>query len=221
MQDQARAYGISTQRIPLGVALDRWPVTLPRARGRTRARLLSVGSLNRVKDHGTLLAAIARLWSSGQEVELDLVGEDTLNGAVQKQARELGLNQVRFHGFLTHDQLRPLFDQATALVVSSRHEAGPIVALEAALAGVPVVGTAVGHLAEWTPHAALSVPPADPSALATAIESVINNDDLRISLATAAQRIAVAENADWTAQQFLSIYDGLRTARRRAPSLTA
>jgi glycosyltransferase involved in cell wall biosynthesis len=222
MQRLACGFGIKAERVPLGVALDRWPPVLPRPREAGPAKLLSVGSLNLVKDHATLLHAVARLQGSGYAIELDIVGEDTLRGQVHALVRELGLEGiVKFHGFLTHERLRPLFSRATALVVSSRHEADPIVALEAAVAGVPVVGTAVGHLLDWAPHAALTVAPRDADALARTIARVIDDEALRLSLAHSAQRIALAENADWTAAQFLSIYDGLRTAGRRAPSLSA
>ena len=51
--------------------------------------------------------------------------------------------------------------EAHVSVISSRHEAGPVVALEAAAVGVPTVGTAVGHIAEWAPDAALAVPVGD------------------------------------------------------------
>ncbi len=38
------------------------------------------------------------------------------------------------------------------MIISSRHEAGPLAVLEAAVKGVPTVGTAVGHIAEWAPQ---------------------------------------------------------------------
>jgi hypothetical protein len=40
------------------------------------------------------------------------------------------------------------------MVVSSRHEAGPVAVLAAAVAGVPTIGTCVGHIAERAPSAA-------------------------------------------------------------------
>lgn len=218
----ARSLGVEARRLPLGVALDRWPEASPRPRSAGPGRVLAAGSINRVKDHATLLQAIALLQRAGAAIELDLVGEDTLAGSVQGLAQELGLSGVRFHGFVSHTNLRAFFERADLLVVSSRHEAGPVAALEAAVAGVPVVGTAVGHVAEWAPHAAIAVPTADPEALADAIGTGLRNDALRLSLASAAQRIALAENADWTADQFLELYERVRhRAARREPSLTA
>jgi glycosyltransferase involved in cell wall biosynthesis len=103
---------------------------------------------------------------------------------------------------------------ADLLVMSSRHEAGPLVLLEAAVLGVPTVGTAVGHIADWSPQATLAVPVGDAEALARAIGHVLANDELRLQLATEAQRRAIAEDADYTAGMFEGLYQRLLTARR-------
>ena len=122
-------------------------------------------------------------------------------------AAELGVAQhVDFHGFLTQRELRPIVESAHVAVISSRHEAGPLVVLEAAAVGVPTVGTAVGHIAEWSPHAALAVPCQDPAALADALEAVLADEDLRMRLADEALRRAALEDADHTAHAFDAMY---------------
>ena len=221
MQTMARPLGIRAERLTIGVALDRWPAAAPRPRGAGRARLLSVASINAVKDHTTLLHAIADLRARGEEVELDVVGVDTLHGQVQALAETLELEHVRFHGYVPHHELRPFFDRADLLVVSSRHEAGPIVALEAAIAGVPIVGTAVGHIAEWAPRAALAVPCADARALSVAIAELLNDDAKRLAIAHAAQHIALREDADWTAARCTELYEELQPLQRRTALQTA
>jgi glycosyltransferase involved in cell wall biosynthesis len=97
-------------------------------------------------------------------------------------------------------------DQADLLLVSSRHEAGPLVVLEAAVAGVPTVGTDVGHLHDWAPEAAIAVPVRDPEALARGIHALLDDEDRRMRLAHAAQQRAVARDADWTAAAIERIY---------------
>jgi glycosyltransferase involved in cell wall biosynthesis len=208
-----RALGIHAQRVPLGVDLTNWPPQSPRRRGPGPARLLHVASLNRVKDQPTLLRALAALARKGVAFGMDIAGVDTLDGEIERLASQLGLDgHVRFLGFRTQRELQPIMSAAHLLVMSSRHETGPLVLLEAAVAGVPTVGTAVGHLAEWTPTAALAVPVGDWSALADAIERVLNDEDLRLQLAWSAQRRAMREDADHTARTFEALYLSVRDA---------
>ena len=204
-------HGVQAQRVPLGVDLQRWPLRPPvRRRQDEQLRLVHVASLNRVKDQGTLLRAARGLADRGCDFRLDVVGEDTLGGEVQALAIELGVaRHVHFHGFLTQRELRPLVENAHVSVVSSRHEAGPLVVLEAAAVGVPTVGTAVGHVAEWSPAAALAVPCRDPGALALALESVLNDEDLRMRLAAEAHRRAQTDDAERTARMFQDLYRGV------------
>ena len=208
--DSLQALGVRALRVPLGVDLRAWPPQAPRRRSAGRARLIHVASLNRVKDQTTLLRALAILAGAGVDFCLDIVGVDTLQGAMQRLARQLGLERrVRFLGFRTQRELRPLLASADLLVLSSRHEAGPLVLLEAAVVGVPTVGTAVGHLAEWAPSAAYVAPVGDRVGLARAIQRVLGDEDLRLQLAAAAQRRAVREDADCTARTFEALYQSL------------
>ena len=74
-------------------------------------------------------------------------------------------------------------------------EAGPVVVLEAATMGIPCVGTAVGHLAEWHPEAALAVGVGDFRALSAAVRQLAHDETLRLRLGQAAQQRAVREDA--------------------------
>ncbi|PPV08248.1 hexosyltransferase [Xanthomonas bromi] len=202
-----QALGIAAQRVPLGVDLRAWLPAAPRVRTESIARLLHVASLNPVKDQTTLLQAMAALKRAGVAFTLDMVGVDTLDGAMQRLVQQLGLQQqVRFLGFKTQRELRPIMLSADLLVLSSLHEAGPLVLLEAAVAGVPTVGTAVGHLVEWAPISALAVPPGDWVGMAEAIRQVLGDDELRLRLAWAAQCRAVREDAALTARLFEQLY---------------
>ncbi len=211
MQRAAAALVIRAERLPWGVALDRLPAAMPRARPIDRpARLLFVGSLNRVKDPSCLLHAAKVLRDREIPFHLDLIGEDLSSGELERLARNLGLAPVaRFHGFLTQDRLFEMMAAADLLLVSSRHEADPVVALEAAIAGTPTVGTAVGHLADWAPDAAAVVAPSEPTALAEAVIEVLRDDGRRVAMALSAQQRAVREDSDWSARRVLEIYEQL------------
>jgi len=203
-----RTLGVDAQRLPLGVDLAIWPPTAPVRRDPHQpARLVHVASLNRVKDQPTLLHALQVLAHAGIDFQIDIVGDDTQAGAVEALARQLGLDaRIRFHGFLPQRLLRPVIEAAHLMIISSRHEAGPLVMLEAAATGVPMVGTAVGHIAEWAPEAALAVPAADPAALAGAIMRMLTDEELRLRVAREALRRATAEDADHTVQLMESVY---------------
>lgn len=214
---QIATQGVTGRRLPLGVDLRAWPPRAPRPRRAGEPlRLLHLASLNRVKDQATLLRAVARAAAAGLPLRLDVIGIDTLGGAVQAQARALGLDDglVRFHGFLPQAGCRSWVAQADLLVMASRHEAGPLALLEAAVAGVPGVGTAVGHFAEWAEQgAALAVPAGDDEALARGILRLGADEPLRLALARRAQALACAEDADHTAAAFEALHAELLAGR--------
>lgn len=211
MKRTAAAMGVESERLPFGVDLDRWPPRPPRrCEPNQPARLLQVASLNPVKDQATLLAAARRLRDAGRAFTLDVVGEDTMGGRIQAMCRDLGLADITtFHGFLPHRELRPLVERSHLLVVSSRHEADPVVMLEAAVSGVPTVSTAVGHALDFAPVAAVSVPVGDSAKLAEGVARLIDDEDVRLNLAAEAQRRTVSEDADWTARRVMELFEGL------------
>jgi len=81
MQQLAAALHIQAERVPIGVALDRWPAAAPRARDTSRpARLLHIGDIRPVKGQATLLAAASLMQNAGLNFELDIAGFDTMKG---------------------------------------------------------------------------------------------------------------------------------------------
>jgi glycosyltransferase involved in cell wall biosynthesis len=213
----AAALGIAAERVPYGVDLRAWPPTPPRRRAPgEKARLLFVASLNRVKDPWTVMRAAAALRDRGIDFVLDVIGSDILDGAIQRLADELALDgHVRFHGFVPQRGLRPWMEQADLLLITSRHECGPIVSMEAALAGIPTVGTRVGHLADWAPDAAVPIPMADPAAVADAVVAVLADENRRLEVARAAQARALHDDADRAATRVLEIYRTLTDRGKR------
>lgn len=208
MRELAARAGIAARTVILGVDLRRWPAaaTRPRAAG-APLRLLHVGRFTPVKDQTTLLEAMAALRRDGHGVELEIVGDGMLSAALEPAVADLGLaDAVRLTPAMLHSELRSRFERADLLVMSSLHESGPMVALEAAIAGVPTVGTAVGYVADWAPQAAVAVPVRDPDALAAAIAALAADEPRRLAVAAAAQAIAVRSDADHTAQAMREIY---------------
>ncbi len=205
MRQLAQAKGVETVCVPLGVDLQRVGAPAERRDG-PPWRLLQVASLNRVKDQSTLLQALATVRRS-LNVRLDLVGEDTLDGRLAREASSLGIaDAVTFHGFQSQDRLALFRDAAHLYVQSSLHEAAGLAVLEAAAAGLPIVGTRVGFVSDWANHAAVAVPRRDPNALAAAIASLIADPARRRELAASARGFAEQHDADASARRMTQLY---------------
>ncbi len=130
-------------------------------------RLLHVGTLTPVKDHALLLRALASVRRQGVPATLELAGDGPLRPWLERLVHDLDLDlSVRFRGEVDHAALPDVYRAADVCVVSSRHEAQCMAALEAAACGVTVVGTRVGVLPELTTALA---PVGDTGALADAI----------------------------------------------------
>jgi glycosyltransferase involved in cell wall biosynthesis len=162
----AQHFRTPVEMLPLGV-----DTTLFRPANRSQsARLLHVGTLTPVKDQRLLLEALAELRKRGVDVALDIVGDGPLRAGLEERARTLELARaVRFLGAVDHADLASIYQAARLFVVTSRHEAQCMVALEAASCGIPVVGTNVGVVPDLAPDATVAV--GDASALARVLQA--------------------------------------------------
>ena len=93
---------------------------------------------------------------------------------------------------LTRGQMAAAWRRATVAVVPSRWaDPCPTVVLEAMRAGVPVVGTRVGGIAELVtdtdPATGVLVPPRDPRALRGAVDALLADPDGRARLGATAR----------------------------------
>jgi glycosyltransferase involved in cell wall biosynthesis len=202
-----------TCKVPLGVDTAGFDGLAKRPAG-PPWRLLHVASLNKVKDQETLLRALRLVVEQEPAVHLDIVGEDTLGGVVQARCAELGMGRhVTFQGFLPSDRLLPLYQSAHLHLLTSRHESQAVVVGEAAAAGLPTVGTAVGVLAELAPESALAVPVGDERAMAAGILALLRDPERREQIGRAAQAWARRYDADWTAAQFERLYADIAVGR--------
>lgn len=207
----AAAHGIAAEQIPVGVEPSLLEACSPPRDG-PPWQLLQVATLNPVKDQSTLLDALARVRRS-HDARLHLVGEDTRAGAVQRQAAALGLaDAVSFYGFVPHDKLAPIRRAAHVYVQSSLHEASGIAVLEAAAAGLPIVGTRVGYVSDWEGTGAIAVSPGDAAQLATAIVAVLDDAATRRRIADTARRWAAAHDAEYTVRAMTALFQRLRDA---------
>lgn len=182
---------------------------LPKRNPDAPFRLIQIASLSRVKNQRLLLDALPIV--RGQiDVTLDLIGEDTLGGELQKHAAALGIDQyVTFHGYRPFPHASATLFATDLYVQSSRHEAAGVSVLEAAAAGIATVGTLAGYVADWSPLKAMGLGDAIPESLADAIVTMLRDDDRRRSMAAAARTFAIAHDAAWSAARFDELYRDL------------
>lgn len=160
------------------------------------AHFVSVGRLVPQKGFERAIAAVAELAPRHPDLRLTIVGVGPLRSELEHQANELGVaDRIEFTGAVDHDDIPALMNDALALVMPSRYEGLPLVALEAAWMARPVVGTMAPGLSQAVVDGdnGLLVDPADPRALAAALESLILDRQLARELGAAARRSAERE----------------------------
>jgi len=187
MRRRVSEQGAQARVLPFGIDVARFGGEVARPDG-PPFRLLHVGTLCALKDQLTLVRAARLLVEQGIDLTLDLVGSDDWNGRVQRDAHEAGLGgRVVFHGRQDRGALAELYRRAHLFVMTSLDDVAPVVVLEAAAAGVPVVGTNVGFIADWAPERASATPIGDARALADAMQGLLRSRSARELLASRAQ----------------------------------
>lgn len=101
-----------------------------------------------------------------------------------QRCAQLGvLEHVDFRGYVPiHDGLLELYRDSHAFLHVSWTEGLPQVLFEAFAAGLPVVATDVGGVAEAVDGSALLVPPGEPDAAAASLQRVAEDPALRARL---------------------------------------
>jgi glycosyltransferase involved in cell wall biosynthesis len=137
-----------------------------------------VGHLFPVKAVDVLLRAWAlRTRSPGASpARLVLIGEGGERARLERLAREEGIEaHVTFAGPLPQPVVAGWIAASDLLCLSSHSEGSPNVVVEALASGVPVVATRVGGVPDLVADGVngLLVPPADPPALARAIDAAL------------------------------------------------
>jgi glycosyltransferase involved in cell wall biosynthesis len=139
-----------------------------------------VGIVGRVqiyhKGHDVALRVIRQLLDQGKMVHLVVVGDGPDRQRVQRMADRLGIDRaVSFLGWRNDlDVVMPLLD---AILMPSRYEGFPLVAVQAAVTHVPVIAYAVGGLAELIP-ADFTAPYGQESGLTAAVAALSRNPQL-------------------------------------------
>lgn len=150
-----------------------------------RFRLLFVGNLLERKGVADLLRAFASPDLRSRDIVMTLAGGGPIE-TYRAMATKLGIgDRVTFTGWVSQDDARVLMVNADALILPAYDEGLPLVILEALASDTPVICTAVGSIPEVLEHnfSALFVTPGDEATITAAIVTLIDEPDLRRTLA--------------------------------------
>lgn len=187
-------------RAALGIAADGGP------------RVGWVGRLGFEKGPDVMVRALAA--ASTGDLSVSFIGDGAERRVVERLAAELGVaGRITMHGNVPGAaSLLRAFD---AIVLSSRTEGTPMIALEAMAAGVPVIATRVGGIPDMLDEReAWLVPPEDERALATAIDTAVADmDGAAMRAAAAASRLAREFGVEPWLDRYERLYESV--TRRR------
>ena len=214
-QNLADEYGIEPGKvtvIPPGVDVERW--IAPAADGDQRdghadgvVRVLFVGGDLERKGGFDLIEAFGRLRERhGDRVELHLVTPTDVDAG----------DGVTVHRTMTPNspELIALYHRCDVFCLPTRGDCLPMVLPEAGAAGLALVSTDVGAIGEIVRdgETGLLVPVRDVDALATALDRLVADDDLRQRVAHAASELVRSEHD--AARNALRIADTIRSVVR-------
>lgn len=161
-------------------------------------RVVYAGRLEHEKGVQVLLEA-----TRGLACEVVVAGQ----GSMGAQLRRTAHARTTFEGHLPQPRLAALLRSAAVAVVPSLYEPFGLAALEAMAAGVPVVASHVGGLAEVvTPDAGLRVPPGDAPALARAIGRLLDDPATAAALVRGGSARAATLTWDAAAAATMKVY---------------
>jgi glycosyltransferase involved in cell wall biosynthesis len=166
--------------------------------------------LTRQKGFDLLVEATRRLVREGWPVEVRLAGAGRERDRLAAAAGGL---PVRLAGFT--DDVPGFLAELDVFCLPSRAEGLPLALLEAMMAGLPCLTTAVGEIPAAVGEAALVVPPEDVDALTRGLRQLLGDPRLRAELAGRARAVAVRDfDVAAMVAATVAIYDEALAGRR-------
>lgn len=202
-------YGIRRHKVPVvcnGVVCSRY--ALPKKESK-KVRLISVGSLYAVKNFPFLIHCFAAVRQKNANVHLTLVGDGVQRKELETLIRHLGLEQdVTLTG--TVADVENYLADADIYVASSIFEGLPLSVLEAMAAGLPVISTNVGGIAEIVHNGrnGMLVEPENQVAYIAALERMILDEELRRRYGEASYEIAKEYDVSHMIAGYEKLYRG-------------
>lgn len=154
-----------------------------------------VAILRATKGHRELIEALRPLMKERPQVHLVLVGSGSpMFEQLQAMIEEIGLaDRIHMLGF-RHD-VPNILAGSDIFALATQKEASGTVYVEAAAAGLPVIGVDVGGVSEMVKNGetGILVPAGEVTGLRTALANLLDDDGLRARMGAAGKRMVYAE----------------------------
>jgi glycosyltransferase involved in cell wall biosynthesis len=170
----------------------------------------TVARLHPVKGHPVLLHAAARLAPEHPDVFYLLIGDGQERRALEKMAGDLGIaRQVVFAGFV--EEVESLYAALDIFCLPSLMEGMGLSLVESMFCETPVVASRVGGIPELVTDGVdgLLVPPENSTALADALQRLLNDPEYGRQLATRGKITAGRFTITAMARQVEAVYQKL------------
>jgi len=173
-----------------------------------------VGRLVPIKNHALFLAAARRVLERRADVTFVVAGDGELRPKLEDEARPTLGDRARFTGWVA--SLPALYAALDVVVLTSLNEGTPVALMEAAAAGLPVVATDVGGVADVVVEGETGflVPSGDADILALRIESLIAEPSLGRRMGEQGRRrVPTAFSPDAMADGIADLYREILSAK--------
>jgi glycosyltransferase involved in cell wall biosynthesis len=172
--------------------------------------ILFVGTLEPRKNVTTILEAYSKLGPDIQDAHpLVAVGSKGWKfGPIFEKVDELKLaDKIKFLGYLTPEELAPIYNGASVFVLPSLYEGFGLPPLEAMACGAPVIVSNLSSLPEVVGEAGILVSPLDSDDLAKKITKILSDNVYRQKLSE--KSLLQSKKFSWqkTAEETLSIFN--------------
>jgi len=147
--------------------------------------IIYVGGLKPKKGISTLIEAFAEVAKVIPDARLILVGDGPLRPDIEKQIRELGLeNKVLITSFIPNSQIPKILEKASVFVLPSYAEGLSNALLQAMAAGLPCIASDIEENREIIQHEVngLLFPVGDSKALAETLIQVLTDKELALKI---------------------------------------
>lgn len=172
-------------------------------------RLLYLGRLVFDKGVDVLFRAIGVTANRFPNLILTIAGDGPERPALERMVHDKGLSRfVEFVGWRPPEEVPDVLSRTSMVLMPSRREGLPLVALEAAAMGRPIIATRIGGLTEVVVNGetGLLVEPEDDRALSKAIEYLIEHPHVATRMGQKAHE-RVKKRFGW--EQCIEAYDSL------------